>query len=91
MKDSLIEIKNNSQGNSSVNEADNQISDLEHKEVKNKQTEQEKRIQKTSDSVSSLCDNFKHSNICIIGVAEGEEKGQNIRNLLEKNSERKLP
>ena len=68
MKDSLIEIKNNSQGNSSVNEADNQISDLEHKEVKNKQTEQEKRIQKTSDSVSSLCDNFKHSNILIIEV-----------------------
>ena len=32
MKDTLIEIKNNSQGNSSVNEADNQISDLEHKE-----------------------------------------------------------
>ena len=34
MKDILIEIKNNLQGNSSrVNEAENQINDLEHKEA----------------------------------------------------------
>ena len=33
-KDTLIEIKNNLQGNSSrVNEAENQINDLEHKEA----------------------------------------------------------
>ena len=36
MKDTLIEIKNNLQGNSSrVDKAENQISDLEHKEEKN--------------------------------------------------------
>ena len=36
MKDTLIEIKNNSQGNSSrVDKAENQINDLEHKEAKN--------------------------------------------------------
>ena len=29
-------------------------------------------------------DNFKHSNIRIIGVPEGEEKEQEIRNLFEK-------
>ena len=35
MKDTLIEIKNNLQGiNSRVDEADKQISDLEHKEEK---------------------------------------------------------
>ena len=47
--DSQIEIKNNLLGNNSrVNKAKNQISDLEHKEVKNNQSEQqeEKRIQK---------------------------------------------
>ena len=50
MKDTLIEIKNNLQGNQSrVDEAENQINDLEHKEAKNSQSEQEeeKRIQKT--------------------------------------------
>ena len=66
-KDSLIETKNNLQGNNSrVNEAENQISDLEHKEAKTNQSEQEEK--KTKGSISSLWDNFKKSNICIIGV-----------------------
>ena len=35
MKDSLIEIKNNFQGNNSrMDEAENQINDLEHKDAK---------------------------------------------------------
>ena len=49
MKDTLTEIKNNLQGNNSrVDEAKNQINDLEHKEAKNNQSEQQerKRIQK---------------------------------------------
>ena len=42
-KDTPIEIKNNVQGNNSrVNEAKNQINDLEHKEAKNNQSEQQK-------------------------------------------------
>ena len=47
MKDTLIEIKNNLQGNKSrVDEAENQINDLEHKEAKNnhREQEEEKRI-----------------------------------------------
>ena len=46
-KDTLIELKNNLQGNNNrVDEAKNQIIDLEHKEAKNKQPEQQegKRI-----------------------------------------------
>ena len=52
-----------------MDEAENQINDLECKEAKNNQSEEqeEKRIQKIEDSVSSLWDNFKHSNIHIIG------------------------
>ena len=48
-KDTLIEIKNNLQGNNSrVDEAENQINDMEHKEAKNNQSEKRegKRIQK---------------------------------------------
>ena len=48
MKNTLIEIKNNLQGNNSrVDEAKNQINDLKHKEEKNNQSEQqeEKRNQ----------------------------------------------
>ena len=41
MKDILIEIKNNLQGNNSrVDEAKNQINDLEYNEAKNNQSEQ---------------------------------------------------
>ena len=43
-KDILIEIKNNLQGNNSrVNEAKNQINDLEHQEAKNNQSEQQEK------------------------------------------------
>ena len=47
MKETLIQIKNNLQGNNStVDQVENQINDLEHKEAKNNQSEQqeEKRI-----------------------------------------------
>ena len=58
-----------------MDETENQVSDMELKEMKNNQSEQqeEKRIQKNEDSISSPWDNFKHSNIHIIGVPEGEE------------------
>ena len=55
-----------------------------------KTKESEKRIQKQEDSISSFWDNFKMSNICIIGVPEGEEKEQEIGNLFEKIM-KKLP
>ena len=59
---------------------------MEHEEVKNNQSEEqeEKRIQKNEESVSSLWDKFKCSNIRIIGVPEGEEKEQEIGNRFEK-------
>ena len=59
-----------------MDEAENQINDLEPTEGKNNRSEQEeeKRIPKNEDSMNSLWDNFKRSNICIIGVPDGEEK-----------------
>ena len=46
-KDTVIEIKNNLQGNNSrVGEAENQINDLEHKEPKNSHAEQEEEKRK---------------------------------------------
>ena len=70
--------------NREVDETNNQINDWENKEEKDIRLEQlEKRIQKIEDSVSSLWDKLKGSNICIIGEPE-EEKDQQIGNLLEK-------
>ena len=42
-------------------------------------------------SISSLWDNFKRSNIYIIGVTEGEEKEQEIGNLFEKIMKENFP
>ena len=58
MKDTLIEIKNNLQGNNSrVDEAENHINDLEHKEAKNNQSEQEEEElpAKMEAQVDMLC------------------------------------
>ena len=86
MKDSLIEIKNSLQGNNSrVDEAENQINDLEHKEAKNNQSEQEKkRILKNEDNISSLWDNFKRSNIHIIGMPQEKRKSKKLESYLKK-------
>ena len=94
MQDTLIEIKNNLQANNSrVDEAENRINDMEHKEAKNNKSEQQEkeRLQKNEDSVSKLWDNFKQANICFIGVPEGEEKEQDIRSLLEKIMKENFP
>ena len=88
MKDTLIEISNNLQrDNSRVDEAENQINDLEHKEAKKKthqSDQEEKRTQKNEDSVSNLRNNFKQSNIRFIGMPEREEEDQETGNLFEK-------
>ena len=57
MKDTLTEMKNNLQGiNSRVDDAKNQINDLEHKEAKKQpiRTTRRKKNLKNEDSVSSL-------------------------------------
>ena len=81
MKITLSEIKKNLQGtNDGVDEAENQINDLQHKEENNIHSEQqeEKRIKKNENSINNLWDNFKRSNIHFMGVPEGEEKEQEI-------------
>ena len=73
-----------------MDEAKNHIDDLEHKKEKKKQlrTRRRKKGNKSKDSVSSLLNNFKCSNLHIIGVPEVKEKKQEIGNLFEKNNER---
>ena len=44
---------------------------------------EETRIQKSEKSLRNLQDNFKHSNIQIIGVPEGEEEDQEMDHLFE--------
>ena len=80
------EIKENIWGtNSEGKETGTQINNLEQKEEINIQAEQneETRIQKNEERLRNLRNNFKHSNIRIIGLPEGEEEEQEIENLFE--------
>ena len=86
MKTMKSKIKENLQGNSSEGtEIGIQSNSLEQKEEINIRPEQneETRIQKCEGMHRNLWDNFKYSNIKIIGVPEGEEEEQNIENLFE--------
>ena len=94
MKAIQSEIKKNIQGiNSDRKETGTQINDLEHKEEINIQPEknEETRIQKNEERLRNLQDIFKHSNIWIIGVPEGEEKEQEMENLFEQIMKENFP
>ena len=66
---------------------------MDQKEEINIQPEhnEEIRLQKNEERLRNLQDNFKCSNIRIIGVPEGKEEEQEIENIFEKNNEGKLP
>ena len=66
---------------------------MDQKEEINIQPEQneEKRIQKNEERLRSVQDNFKHSNVRITGVPEGEEEEQEIENLFEEIMKENFP
>ena len=88
------EIKQNIQStNSEGKETRTQINDLEHKEEINIQSEQieDTRIQKHKERLRKIQDNFKCSDIWIIGVLDGEEEKQEMENLFEKTMKENFP
>ena len=52
---------------------------------------EETGIQKNEERLRKLWDNFKGSNIQIIGVPEGEEEQQEIENLFEQITKENFP
>ena len=79
MKAMLRELKENVQGtNSDRKETRTHTNGLDQKEEISIQPEQneETRIQKNEERLRNLWKHFKHSNIQIIGMPEGEEEEQ---------------
>ena len=94
MKTMLRETKENIQGtNSETKETGTHVKSVDQKEERNIQLEknEETRIQKNEERLRNLCDNFKHSNIWIIGVPEGEEEEQQTENLFEQIMKENFP
>ena len=94
MKVTLSEIKKNPQGtNREGKEVGIPVNDVEHKEEINIQPGQkeEKRILKNENRLRNLWENFKCTNIRIIGMQEGEEEQQEIENLFQKIMKENFP
>ena len=88
------EIKENIQGtNSEGKETRTQIKDLDQKKEINLWPEQneETRIQKNEERFRNVQDNFKYSNIRIIGVPEGEKEEQESENLFQQIMKENFP
>ena len=76
------EIKENVQGtNSEGKETRTQINGLDQKKINIQPEQNEKTFQKNEERLRDLWDNFKCSNIQIIGVPEGEEEEQETKKL----------
>ena len=76
MNNTITEMKNTLEGiNNRITEAEEQRSDLEDRMLEFTAVEQnkEKRMKRNEDSLRDFWDNTKCTNICIIGVPEGEE------------------
>ena len=67
------------------------IGNIRKQKTTNQNNKKKKESKKNEGSMSSLWDNFKRSNICIIGVPEGKEKEQEIGNLFEKIMKENVP
>ena len=94
MKPMLRETKENVQGtNSDEKETGTQINGMDQKEETNIQPEknEETRTWKNEERLRNLQDIFKHSNIRIIEVPEGEEEEQKIENLFEQIMKENFP
>ena len=86
VKNKQTEMNNTLEGiNSRITEAEKRINYLEDRMVEITATEQniEKRMKRNEDSLRDLCDNNKHTNICTVGVPEGEER-KDLRKYLKR-------
>ena len=78
MQNTITEIKNSLEAaNSRIQEAEEQISEVEDRdlvEITDAEQKREKRLKTNEESLRELWDNVKRTNIRIIGVPEGEER-----------------
>ena len=86
MNNTITDMKNTLEGiNSRITEAEERISDLEDRmvEITAMEENKEKRMKRNEDSLRDLWDNFKCTNIHIIGVPEGEKREKGPEKIFE--------
>ena len=93
LKNKQTEMNNTLEGiYSRITEAEEWINDLEDRMVEIIVAEQktEKRMKRNEDSLRDLWDNIKHTDICIKGVPEGEER-KDLRKYLKRQKLKTSP
>ena len=86
MQHTITEIKNSLEAaNSRIQKAEERISKVEDRlvEITNAEEKREKRLKTNEESLRELWDNIKHTNICIIGVPEGEEREKGTEKIFQ--------
>ena len=94
MNNTITEMKNTVEGiNSRITETEEQVSALEDRMVEFTATEQnkEKIMKRNKDSLRDLWDNIKCTNICIIGVPEGEKREKGPKKIFEEIKIKNFP
>ena len=76
INNTLPKIKNSLEGTNSRIQEGEWISEVEDRlvQINNEEQNKENRMKINEDSLRELWDNFKHNNISIIGLPEGEER-----------------
>ena len=79
--------------NSRIQEAEELISEVEDRlvEITDVEQKREKRLKRNEESLRELWDNVKCTNICIIGVPEGEEREKETEKNIPRDNSRKFP
>ena len=60
-------------------------------EITDVQQNKEKMMKRIEDSLKELWDNFKHTNVCIIGMPEGEKRDKGPEKIFEDIIAEKFP
>ena len=90
----ITDIKNTLEGiNSRISEAEEQVSELEEEmvEINSREQNKVKRMRRTEDNIGALWDNFKCTNIHIIGGPRKRTEKENSPKIFEEISSRNLP
>ena len=86
MQHKITEMKNSLEAsNSRIQVAVEQISEGEDSlvEITDAEQKREKRLKRTEDSLREIWDDVKCTNICTIGVPEGEERAKRTEKIFE--------
>ena len=94
MQNTITEIKNSLEAaNSRMQEAEEQISQVEDRlvEITDAEQKREKRLKTNEESLREPWNNDKRTNICMMGCQKEKRERERDRKKIQRDNSRKLP